>query len=692
MAEPGAVRFGSLRRPGADLARLPVGFDLHAISIAEGIRAAVACGVLILANEWLGWAPLVFAALAANLACFCDLGGPIRSRLATLLSFSLLGGLTWSVFGLLGNASPVVVLPIAGLAFFCNAYIRVWGQSAQTVGNFLSVVLVLAVDHPLSLPQAALAGAMFAAGGLWAVMLSLILWRVHQYRPAREAVAAVWRDLAVLTGDLRALAGRAAVATAEWDDHARDHRRALRLAIEYARGLVTDLVRTRSPMSLRASQALLRLEAGDQLFGALIALTDLVDEAPPARRQALHRLLRLLQPLLLQLAQLIAEDEPADKARMRAVIDKLVAIGAGDPALEPPVTAIADRLRVAVRLSTPEGYAAGSGLTGAESASWRERRIAPLRANLDWNSAMFRHALRTVAIALPALAIASAWHGSFARWLPITVVLTIQPFYATTWQRALERTAGTVLGGFIGAGLALLASTPLALAALLFPLCVIGFSARQVSYGAYVACLTPQLVVLVELLDPGHSSWEIAEMRALFTVLGGVVAVVGALLLWPIWEPERLRRELADTAAAHGRYIHAVLSEVLGEASAAMAEDARRLSGVASNNLEVALTRALQEPARGEHARLEAAMAAASTLRRFAGPLSTLHHGTRTLMPAEAMRLRAWRDWAAAAFAALDSQLPLPQRPPGEAPDTLIRLAAQIELLDGALKRFWQGE
>ena len=99
------------------------------------------------------------------------------------------------------------------------------------------------------------------------------------------------------------------------------------------------------------------------------------------------------------------------------------------------------------------------------------------------------------------------------------------------------------------------------------------------SYGAYVACLTPQLVVLVELLDPGFSSWEIAEMRALFTVIGGAVAVAGCLLLWPSWEPERLRRELTDTAAAYGRYAHAVLSLILGEASAAVAEESRRAGG-----------------------------------------------------------------------------------------------------------------
>jgi uncharacterized membrane protein YccC len=628
-------------------------------------------------------------ALAANLTCFCDLGGPIRPRMAALLSFSILGGVMWGVFGLLSAAGLLIVLPLATLVFFCNAFARVWGQSAQTVGNLLSVVLIFALDRPLAWHEAPVVTAMFIAGGLWAIVLTLLLWRLHQYRPARESVAEVWRQLAALTGDLRRLAGRENLAIADWDDHARAHRRAVRIAIEGARGLVMDLVRTRGPISLRGSQALLRLEAGDQLFGALIALTELIDEAPPARRAAIHRLLRILQPLLLTLAVLIADDKTPDKARMGRVIARLEACAAGDASLEPLVEAIADRLRVAVRLSTPEGYAAGSGVADEDNTSWRARVVTPVLGNLDWNSAMLRHALRTAAIAAPALAASLMWHGSFARWLPITVVLTIQPFYATTWQRAVERVAGTVLGGFIGAGLALLASTPLALAALLFPLCVIGFSARQVSYGAYVACLTPQLVVLVELLDPGFSSWQIAEMRALFTVIGGAVAVAGCLLLWPSWEPERLRRELTDTAAAYGRYAHAVLSLILGEASAAIAEESRRLAGVASNNLEVSLTRALQEPRRGQRPRLDSAMAAASTLRRLAGPLSTLQHGHGPVEAGEQAFWREWLDWIAAVFAALDKQGSPPARPKGTAPEPLARLATQLELLAGALGRFW---
>src|SRR5690606_37525036 len=119
----------------------------------------------------------------------------------------------------------------------------------------------------------------------------------------------------------------------------------------------------------------------------------------------------------------------------------------------------------------------------------------------------------------------------------------------------------------------------------------IGFSARDVSYGFFIACLMPQLVVLVELIQPGHSSWEIVEMRALFTVLGGMIAVAGCLLLWPSWEPPRLRKELQATLVAHARFADAVLSLMLGEAGEKAVEAARRAAGVAANNLEASLSR-----------------------------------------------------------------------------------------------------
>lgn len=112
----------TLRNPGAEiLPRLPVGFDLRSISIAEGVRAALACAAVILLYQWLRWPPLLYMALAANLACFSDAGGPLRPRLIALAVFSVLGGLIWASFGLLRPLGLPVVVPLACLVIFCTA-------------------------------------------------------------------------------------------------------------------------------------------------------------------------------------------------------------------------------------------------------------------------------------------------------------------------------------------------------------------------------------------------------------------------------------------------------------------------------------------------------------------------------------------------------------------------------------------
>jgi uncharacterized membrane protein YccC len=684
-----ALRRGTPRNPGADLSQLPVGFDLRGIRVAEGLRAALACAVLLLAHEWLGWPPLVYAALAAFLTCLCDTGGPIRLRVPTLLAFTMAGAVTWGVFGVVRAAGLAVALPLAGIGIFVASFARVWGVPASAAGNLLSVVLILALDQPLPWRGALLLGGMFAAGGLWATLLTMAVWRLHPYRPARLAVAEVWRRLAALAADLLSLVRQDGVSAAEWDAHARSHRRAVREEIEYARAIVMDLVRMRGRLSRFGSQALLRLETGDQVFGTLIAFSDLLEAAPSrARRDASVTLLRLLRPALLVVSRSLAADRPVRLAHLERALATALAAASSDPALARVAEAIADRLRIAAKLSAP-GSALLSDIAEGEAAPpWWDRVRAPVLANLTWDSAMLRHALRTAVVATPALAATQLWGGRFAHWLPITVVVTLQPFYAATWQRALERVGGTVLGGLAGAALAFTARTPGLLAALMFPLCTVAFAARQVSFGAYIACVTPIVVVLIELVEPGQSAWDVAGLRALFVVAGGAVAVLGWLVLWPSWEPGRLRREQNAALEAHARYVQAAVAELLGEAGAAATEAARRGAGVATNNLEASLARALQEPRRSQRRRLQAAMVVDATLRRIAGQLSTLRHDPAARAALDAAAWRRWRDWIAATLlASADNDAPPVARPDGAAPEALSRIARQIELLGGALRR-----
>ena len=242
----------------------------------------------------------------------------------------------------------------------------------------------------------------------------------------------------------------------------------MRDTIELARTAVQDTVRVRGQASARAYQGLLRIETVDQIFGALIALSDLLEATPdPAVRAAAARLLRLLRPALLVLSVAIRADEPGRRgkpalqrlSRLGPAMDAMAAAGR-IPILAGVTDAILERLRIAATLTAPANWQPGA-LPEAPAAPLWQRFTTPLRANLDWQSAAFRHALRTAVVAGPALAVTLSLNGSYQHWLTITLILTMQPFYALTWQRALERIGGTVLGSLVAAVVALLCTTPL---------------------------------------------------------------------------------------------------------------------------------------------------------------------------------------------------------------------------------------
>src|SRR5579872_505916 len=85
-----------------DLARQPIiGLNLRAISLSEGLRAALSVAVIIAINERVQSAALGEAALAALWTCLCDPGGPIQRRLPVLLSFAAVGALITAGVGLM---------------------------------------------------------------------------------------------------------------------------------------------------------------------------------------------------------------------------------------------------------------------------------------------------------------------------------------------------------------------------------------------------------------------------------------------------------------------------------------------------------------------------------------------------------------------------------------------------------------
>jgi len=465
----------------------------------------------------------------------------------------------------------------------------------------------------------------------------------------------------------------------------------VRDAIEAARTIVLETVRSRGPASGRAAQSVIRLEAADQLFGALIAMSELLESAGTAERDLGARILRRLRPLLLLLGRAIVTDSSAGNDKIARAIAAIAADVARLPAeasLRAPADAIVERLQIAYTLSVPENFVPAA--SGPRQPLWPRLRI-PLLANLNWESLAFRHALRAAVTTAPALAFTLIWFTPYDHWLTITIVATMQPYFGITFTRALERVAGTLVGGLIAALLSLLVTTPLAIAAAMFPLAMLALAVRAVSFGLFMAALTPMIVLLVELGQPGVSEWMIAGARALFTVAGGLVAVAGCYLLWPSWEPNRLADEIRAAIAAHARYAAAVFALLTESAETAAVEQARRGAGLASNNAEASISRALLEPGTGGRDRLEAAMVIDAALRRLAGRLSAMQLEPGLGHERAPDVWRAWRHWIVGSLEALatggTAPPPRPPDAPGPGAQSLARIARQIELMAGTIER-----
>lgn len=690
MAEPltgrvpgGWRRRGTARNPGPDLQRLPVGLDFSGISLAEGLRAALASGVFLVPNLWLQAEPLLIAATGAMITCFCDVGGTLRQRLPMLLSFTLLGAFTWGVFGLVRALGDAPVLLLAAPVVFVLSMARVWGLRAQTVGNILIVVLALAIDRPLSLSAAEGLCAFFVTGGLWACLLTLVIWRISADRPVLQAVDQVFGALQALAADLRRLVQRDAQ-PGDWDAHALAHRRAVRAQIEAARLLLASGAGGRGIVSRRSQRAALLLEAAEQLFGELIVLSEMLESATdPSVRQEAERLLRRVRPLL----AVLASGRGRGGARLEASIDSAAAPLPPGP-LQVLSGLILDRLRMVVRaVEVQQDESSLRQATAPPAKPWWSRRVwSPLRDELTPRSAILRHALRATLLTVPAIAITLLWWTPYAHWLTITVALTMQPFFAATWQRALERIGGTALGAMLGGALAFLPSTPLAVGGAVLVMAVVGFSVRQVSYGAYIACLTPLIVLLFDIAAPGHSPWVVAGMRVLYTLVGGFVAVSACLLLWPSWEPDRLRQELRGTLLAYAGLADAILDDPRPEPTGP-AEAARRSAGLANSNLEASLSRALQEPGRRHRAELVKLIAADAVLRRLGATLLAIPYDAALGALLAGPARHDWQRHLRGAFEAIAEGRPVPPDPGLPAPptSTLARACRALDLLSASL-------
>lgn len=550
-------------------------------------------------GDAIGWAA-GWAALGGFEAILVDNGGPYRTRFITIATLLAGGSLGCVAAAFAFGQSPItaVLLPILVTAGFCFAvtFGRVVAQPVASTSVIILVIYFSAWGSGThSLRQALWNALAFVLGGAWAAVLSLVLWPVDPFRPARHAVSMCYESLAEFTAGVEPTK-RGSLQREQARTRAFELQRRLRSQIESARTALAMTAARAPSRTVRARNLTVLLETVDMLFAVTMRITELAlgievvgseaaGNTPIAMEESsLHEFTRWLSDAERSIS-IALQSRPSD--------DFVVCLPEGSAA----VKSLSRRASKSSEVGN-EARSLFAHLAAAELDAWQnieiaceavkavwsaiEMRAAPdrkddanqaaaekgefaaaietwaeaIQANWTLKSVMMRHALRMTVVGAVDVLLLRVLHLRNGYWLAMTSIIVLQPYPSHTLKRSAERVGGTVAGGILAAILAAAISSPWGIIAVVTATSVLTLATYAVDYTWYCFFLTPTFVLLSL---PHLRDWEFSGVRMLTTLLGALVSVAAMRFLWPEREHLALGKLLARAAGADAAYIRATL-------------------------------------------------------------------------------------------------------------------------------------
>ncbi len=486
---------------------------------------------------------------------------------------------------------------VAAAAAFVVGMAAALGETALNVGMVSLVMLTISSGQRLTVEGWLKAAALALLGGLIQTVLSVAFWPVRRYEPERRALALLYLEL-----------GRTAVEPIKPGDappatmHMSQAQRALRSLPQDSgdeslrcQSLLNQAERARLCV-IRLLQMQTVLESKGQLSGECETLSRFLSAAGRAL-EAIGESLLSGTGKDLSHDQIVKVDELIDEWRLHPAgkAPSLEGVAMKDALFQ--MDALAGQLRAAGDLVTGSASLQGVAFGPPSSLkSWRLNLnpiVATLRANLNFRSAVFRHAVRlTICLTIAgAIARATDWNRSY--WIPMTVVILLRPDFAGTFSRGLQRIAGTILGLIVATAQIHFSPPTFAVRATLIGICI--FLLRWLgpaNYGFFAMGVTAAIVLMLSLT--GIAPKLLIQARVIDTLIGSVLAL-SAYALWPTREP--VEAALANLLAAYREYFRAVAQRYLGATTDETLVSRERLaSRLARSNLEASLERLAAEP------------------------------------------------------------------------------------------------
>jgi uncharacterized membrane protein YccC len=486
----------------------------------EMARAALAICVPLSVAYAAGRGSLgVLPATGGLLGTLADAGGPYLNRVKRVCSAAVFGGAAGLAIGAVthghGWLAVVALVVVAGVSGLLSAR----GDIGSVTGLQLLVYTSLGAGPIGALRPVWHTAAGFLAGVVWALILILPGWLHAPYGREQRDVAAVYDALA---GLLRSVGG----------DEFTTQRQTLTGVLNTAYDELLTARSTATGLNRRRARLLGVLNASHLMAEAAVAV-GLAGIRPP--------------PLVIDLVSRLA-----DAIRTASPPPTIPPAWSDSPAM----LTLRDAMAETARAMSRDWYRA-----------WPLARRTLTSGQVNW---MFT--LRLMACMGAAGLVSEVLPLQRSYWVALTVAIVFKPDYGSVFARALQRGIGTVVGAVAGAVLLALVHgawllIPFAVLAALLPF------GRSRNYGLLATFLTPLVVVLIDLLNPG--GWRLAEDRLIDTLIGCAIVLLIGFAPWPTSWYSHLPRQYARAALDVCRY----LEEALGPGAGVLGADAPRGAG-----------------------------------------------------------------------------------------------------------------
>ncbi|MBL7933190.1 MAG: FUSC family protein [Bacteroidia bacterium] len=590
-------------------------------TVSWAFRVVLALNVpMILLPLWKGFSyEVIWAAFGAYLISLTDYRGlhykkiMIQSLEAVLIFCAgMLGMLVASSVWL-----SVVAMFFVGLF---AAFIRNWSDYGSSIGVAVGFFFLFGLANPQPLDQALLYGLYLLIGAGWAIFITLLSFPLRPSNPVKRSVARIWKANTEL---LDAIIEERSSDGKNLSANIAGKEMVLRTAINQS---VNLFERREKSSKVQHYDILIELRRVAALFGgALSSIHEELEEIKRTdleelREATLYKTLSSIAQASARLSIVIYTSRPEDLTLAKVRTQRVgIAIDLFKEELKSwekeerekiAWTHFTDSLDKAYeyinqslslldqKLELRKGdYFEAYKLTYnnfvAGVKSWV---IVDFLKNLvNINSEQFRYALRVALVLCFGVFLFRFFEMSHGYWIPLTIIIVIQPYYGATRKKGLERIIGTVLGIVLGGVIMML---PLSHWTFVVLLVIVSFFVAYFlrnNYKVGVFFVTVMMVIMMQLSQ--QASWDLIGWRVLATLIGAALALLAGYVFWPVWEIQRFPTLMSNAIKQTQFYLDRVLMFYNRELPAGESwYRQRRIAEEANNNAFACVQRMLEEP------------------------------------------------------------------------------------------------